>query len=257
MNNIFNINRFGRLFIKHTIEHYKSYLMSVLVLFGVMLLGGSFIVYMLNAPMDIGMQTALFTSLLFLAGTIFTSTVFADLGDRKKAIVWLTLPAFHFEKYLVVWLYSLLILIVIYTSCFYIVLFFLTTIKHFPNRHTEIFDLFYRGGGLQVFILYAFLQSIAFYGAIYFEKLHFIKTAFIFFIGLALLIIINHLIQYGMLGKGIMMDVPFGGVHFMENNQEREINITVDQQVHILTLIGVLAGIFWVAAYYRLKEKQV
>jgi len=257
MSNIFDINRFGRLFIKHTIEHYKSYLMSVLVLFGVMLLGGSFIVYMLNAPMDIGMQTALFTGILLLAGTIFTSTVFADLGDRKKAIVWLTLPASHFEKYLVVWLYSFLILIVIYTSCFYTVLLFLTTIKHFPNRHAEILDLFYRGGGLQVFLVYAFLHSIAFYGAICFEKLHFIKTAFIFFIGIALLIIINHLIQYGMLGRGAMMDIPFGAAHFMENNKEREINLTVDRQGYLLTLIGMLAGIFWVATYYRLKEKQV
>ena len=257
MSNIFNINRFGRLFIKHTSEHYKSYLMSVLVLLGVMLLGGSFIVYMLNAPMTIGMQTALFTGVLLLAGTIFTSTVFADLGESKKAIVWLTLPASHFEKYLVVWLYSFLFLIVIYTCCFYIVLFFLTSIKHFPNEHTEILDLFDRGGGLQVFLLYAFLHSIAFYGAICFEKLHFIKTAFIFFIGIALLIIINHLIQYGILGREIMMNVPFGGARFMENNQEREINITIGQQWHMLTLIGVLACVFWVAAYFRLKEKQV
>jgi hypothetical protein len=257
MNNIFDINRFGRVFIKHTIEHYQSYLMSVLVLLGVMLLGGSFIVYMLDAPMEIGMQTALFTSILFLAGTIFTSTVFADLGDRKKAIVWLTLPASHFEKFLVLWLYSFFFLIVIYTSCFYFVLLFLTSIKHFPNSHPEIFDSFYRGGGLQVFLLYAFLHSIAFYGAICFEKLHFIKTAFIFFIGIALLIIVNHLIQYGMFGKGTMMDVPFGGARFIENNQEREINIMVGRQQHMLTLIGVLAGIFWVAAYYRLKEKQV
>ena len=43
MNNTFNIGRFGRLLAKHTIEHYKSYLMSVLVLLGVMLLGGVFL----------------------------------------------------------------------------------------------------------------------------------------------------------------------------------------------------------------------
>jgi hypothetical protein len=231
--------------------------MSLLVLLGVMLLGGSFIVYMLDAPMEIGMQTALFTIILLLAGTIFTSTVFADLGDNKKAISWLTLPASHFEKYLVVWLYSFLVLVVIYTSCFYIVLLFLISIKQFPNQHTEVFDIFYRGGGAQVFLLYGFLHSIAFWGAIRFERQHFIKTAFIFFIGIALLIIINHLMQYVMLGKGIMMDVPFGGVVFMENNRMKEINITVDQQGHILSLIVVLSFIFWIAAYYRLKEKQV
>jgi hypothetical protein len=257
MNDTFNLNRFGRLFIKHTVEHYKSYLMSVLVLLGVMLLGGSFIVYMLNAPMDIGMQTALFTGILLLAGTIFTSTIFADLGDKKKAIVWLTLPASHFEKYMVAWLYSFLILIVIYTSCFYIVLLFLTSIKHFPGRQIEIFDLFYRGGGFQVFILYALLHSIAFCGAIYFEKLHFIKAGFVFFIGLAFLIAVNNVIQHAMLGAKVMLNAPFGGIAFMENNTVHEINITVAQQSHILTLVSVLACIFWAAAYYRLKEKQV
>jgi hypothetical protein len=136
-------------------------------------------------------------------------------------------------------------------------LLFLTSIKHFPGRETEILNLFYRGGGFQVFLLYAFLHSIAFCGAIYFEKLHFIKTAFIFFIGIALLIVVNNIIQRTMLGARIMLNVPFGGAAFMENNNVREINITVAQQGHLLTLISVLACIFWAAAYFRLKEKQV
>src|ERR1700735_3627414 len=107
MNNIFNVNRFCRVFIKHTVEHFKSYLMSLTVLIGVMLLGGSFITYMIfDSFMPIAMQSVLFVSILLLAGTIFTSTIFADMGDNKKAIASLTLPASHFEKYLVAWLYS-------------------------------------------------------------------------------------------------------------------------------------------------------
>ena len=257
MNNIFNIKRFSQLFIKHTVEHYKSYFMSLLVLLGVMLLGGCFLVYMINAPMELGVQTALFTSILLLAGTIFTSTIFADLGDKNKAMAWLTLPASHFEKYLVAWLFSYLIFIITYTSCFYLVLFFLTSIKHFPGRQTEILDPFHSGGGFQVFILYALLHSIAFCGAVYFKKLHFIKSAFVFFIGVAFLIVVNNIIQHAMLGAKVMMNVPFGGISFMENNTAHEINITIAQQGHILTLFGVLACIFWAAAYYRLKEKQV
>ena len=257
MNKTFNIKRFSRLFIKHTVEHYKSYVMSLLVLLGVMLLGGCFLVYMINAPMDLGLQTALFTIILLLAGTIFTSTIFADLGDKNKAMAWLTLPASHFEKYLVAWLFSYLIFIATYTTCFYTVVVFLTSIKHFPGRHTEIFDLFYQGMGFQVFLLYALLHSIAFCGAIYFKRLHFIKAAFVFFIGLAFLIVVNNIIQHAMLGSKVLMNVPFGGITFMENNTAHEINITIAQQSHILTLVSVLACIFWAAAYYRLKEKQV
>src|SRR5665213_2760957 len=110
MNNTFNLTRFGRLFVKHTVEHYKSYLMSLAVLMGVMLLGDGFITYLIPGDfMDAGMQSALFMSVLLLAGTIFASTIFADLGDNKKAMASLTLPASHFEKYLVAWLYSVII----------------------------------------------------------------------------------------------------------------------------------------------------
>ena len=253
----FNLSRFNRLFIKHTVEHYKSYLMSLLVLIGVMLLGGVFIIYMINEPMNVSSQNAFFTIILLLAGTIFASTVFAQLGDKKKAMVWLTLPASHFEKYLVVWLYSFLLLIIVYTGSFYLVLLFLNTVKHFPGHQNEVLNIFSKGGGLQVFLLFGLLHSIAFYGAVYFEKLHFIKTAFIFFIGLGILIAINNFVQRALMGNFIMMNVPFGGAMFMENHQTKAINITEAQQGHILILVAVLTILFWAAAYYRLKEKQV
>ena len=212
---------------------------------------------MINAPLDIGLQTTLFTAILLLAGTIFTSTVFANLGDKKKALAWLTLPASQFEKYLVAWLYSYLILIIVYTSCFYVVLLFLTSIKHFPGQHTEIFDLFNNNFGYKVFLLYAFLHAIAFFGAIFFEKLHFIKTAFVFFIGIAVLIVINNLIQHAMLGAIVTINVPFGGLSFMDHNHIKEINLVNADERYILSIASTLTIILWTAAYYRLKEKQV
>ena len=60
MNNIFNTKRFGRLFIKQLAEHYKTYLMALSVLVGVMLVGGSFFVYIIPAPLDISTQVILF-----------------------------------------------------------------------------------------------------------------------------------------------------------------------------------------------------
>ncbi len=42
MNKTFNISRFSRLFYKHTVEHYKSYLMALTALFGVMVLEWGF-----------------------------------------------------------------------------------------------------------------------------------------------------------------------------------------------------------------------
>ena len=80
--------------------------MSVTVLTCILLLGGSFMVFMLDVRMEQSLQLLLLGWVILFIGTIFTSTIFADLGDDKKAPGTLTLPATHFEKYLVAWLYS-------------------------------------------------------------------------------------------------------------------------------------------------------
>jgi hypothetical protein len=256
MNNTFNLNRFGRLFVKHTVEHYKSYLMSLTVLMVVMILGGSFLVYMIEIPIDRGFQSAIFVMILLLAGSIFTSTIFADFGDKKKAVASLTLPASHFEKYLVAWIYSFLIFLVVYTIGFYLVALFAVNVKHFPGHIIEVINVFEQPV-CEMYLLYAFLHAIVFFGAIFFEKLHFIKTAFIFFISLAILILINKLFLSALLGREVVPTALFGNLRFTEKGNTVDINITQAQEPYLLTLITVLAIIFWVAAYYRLKEKQV
>ncbi|MDB5024176.1 MAG: hypothetical protein JWP78_1931 [Mucilaginibacter sp.] len=256
MNNTFHLTRFGRLFIKHTVEHYKSYLMSLTVLIGVMVLGGSFMVYMINVPIDKGFQTAIFMMILCLGGTIFTSTVFTDIGDKKKAVSSLTLPASHFEKFLVGWIYSFLIFIVVYTATFYLIVLFAVNLKHFSGQPAEIINVF-DNPICWAYLLYAFLHAIAFHGAIFFEKLHFLKTSFAFFIYLAILTLINKVLLDALLGRDVNTGLPFGNIRFVENNKVWDLNITDAWDSFILIFLAVLALIFWVAAYYRLKEKQV
>src|SRR5580704_16189810 len=130
MNEVFSFRRFSRLFVKHTAEHYRIYLMSIGLLAGVLLLAGSFLFFVIPDPPDPGFQEASYIMLLFLAGGIFTSTVFSDFGEKNKAIPALTLPATTFEKYLVGWLYSYPIFLVIYTGVFYLTLLGLSSIKH-------------------------------------------------------------------------------------------------------------------------------
>lgn len=257
MNKTFNAKRFGRLFIKHSTEHYKSYSMSLFAMIGVMLLGGSFMVYMMQMRLDIVDQSALFAMILLLAGTIFTSTVFTDLGDKKKAIPWLLLPASHLEKFLVVWIYSFVVFMIIYTLSFYLVALFVLNLRPLEGGQPEMFNI-YTNHALQIYLVYAFLHGIAIFGAIYFEKLHFIKTAFVFFISLGILILINKMLLGIMLGRNIEAASPFGNLRFTENGQRNEITLPYNQHgLNIDYLVTGLAVIFWVAAYFRLKEKQV
>ena len=256
MKKTFSIKRFSRLFKKHTKEHYKNYLMSLTVLVGVMILGGGFLVYMAEVQLDKNLQTFFFFSIMLLTGTIFTSSVFADLGEKKKATVWLTLPASHFEKYLIAWLYSFLFFIIVYLLVFYLALFFALRVQHthgHPQSMLNVFDWQI----LQMYLVYAFLHAIVFFGAVYFEKLHFIKTGFAFFIILGFLIIMNKGLLGALLGRAVDASPPLGNVRFTDSNQMVDIKIGNQHSPYILYWLAVLTLIFWVAAYFRLKEKQV
>jgi hypothetical protein len=253
----FSFDRFGRLFIKHTADHYKTYLMSWAVLIGVLVLGGILFIYALPDAMNVSFQIALYVMVMLAAGSIFTSNLFADYGDKKKAISTLTLPASHFEKYLVAWVYSAPLFLIVYTASFYGVLIFLLRLKP-GGEHERIFSVISDNpAGFKIYIVYGLLQAVAFYGAIYFDKLHFIKTAFAFFITIAVLMIGNKYLLGWMTGHKVRPNVPFGEMRFTE--QMHNIVIRTSPQYDWITQYLVIAFILllWVAAYFRLKEKQV
>ena len=111
---------------------------------------------------------------------------------------------------------------------------------------------------LLMYLVYAFLHAIAFFGAVYFEKLHFIKTAFIFFIIMGVLIVMNKGILSALLGRTVDASPPFGNLHFANSGQTVDIQLGKQHNnPYLIYLIIVLTFIFWTASYFRLKEKQV
>ena len=256
MNEFFSFSRFTRLFIKHSVEHFRTYLMAIGVLAGVMILGGSFIVYMIQGPMDAGFQTAMFAVLMPIAGSLFTATIFADMGDSRKAIPALTLPASVFEKYIVAWLYSFLLFILVYTGVFYLVLLGLIRLKHWAGHNVEVFTVF-QDKFIILLVIFSLLHAISMYGAILFEKLHFIKTAFCFLISFGALTICNTFFLHAVIGRDVFPAVPFGFLNFMENGDYYSVSIGDQQSLWILAMLCIVIVLFWTGAYFRLKEKQV
>ena len=256
MNEVFSFRRFGKLFVKHTADHYRSYLMSIAVVAGVLVLGGSFIGYMVMGLLSPAAQVVLFFSLLTLAGTIFASTIFSDLGEKKRSIPALLLPASTLEKFLVAWMYSYVVFIVIFTIMFYFALAAVLYSQTMRGFDQQMMDFFSRQMFLQ-FVFFSFLQSIAMFGAIFFGKLHFIKTAFCFFISIGLLILFSTVWGKIITGKDVAPRIPFGNIAFRENNQWSVVSITEDKMIWIMWVGIAVTILFWVATYFRLKEKRV
>jgi hypothetical protein len=258
VNNLFSLKRFLCLFVKQTTEHYRTYLMAMAVLAGVMLLGGSFLFFVISEPPDTGLQTACFIILMLTSGTIFTSTVFNDYGDKGKAIASVTLPATAFEKFMVGWLYSYPIFMIVYTGVFYLVLLGLGSIRHWPaGQHFDLLSL-HQDMTPIILVVYSILHAIAILGAILFKKLHFIKTGFAFFVGFAIVMICNTLFLKAITGVDIIkLAMPYGYLNFDVGTKYYSIAAKEPTSLSVIIIMYIIALLIWVAAYFMLKEKQV
>lgn len=256
MNNQFSWKRFVKLFKKHTAEHYKYYFMSVLVTSGILILFLSFIQFQNQKPLGPEQQAAFFMTFFLLSGTIFTSGVFTNLSPGKRAITVLTLPASHFEKFLVVWIYSFLLFQVVYVTGFYLILYLVLKIGNFENQQIELFSLFDQNiKPYMIFLAYAFLHACTLLGAVAFKNWHFIKTAAILFAFGLLVYVINAQILKHLLDRDVG-SMPFLGMNYIDNNRYHYITITADIIPFIYTLPIILTILLWTSSYFRLKEKQ-
>lgn len=245
------------LFRKHTIENSKSYLMSLIVLIGIMALVMGFAAYGAG-KLQTDLQELFFTLFLAVAGTVFTSTVFSNLGDPKRAIAFLTLPASTLEKYLVAWIFSFLLYVLAFVPTFYLVAAVVINIGSRGNEEAELLKLFGPTSNLDnVVLIYAFLHAASLVGAVLFRKIHFIKTTFVLFIGFFVLLILNKLLLQGMLGHEVSSAIPLGRASIAENGELYTLGLKENELS--FTWVGTIGFILiiWAASYFKLKEKQV
>lgn len=257
MQNTFNFNRFSLLFKKHTAGNYKTYLMSTAVLAGMLLIFIGFSAYGTRRELSHNAQFVIFMNVYFLAGTIFTSTIFAELGDQKRAISALMLPVSHMEKYFVAWLYSLLIFPIIYIVCFYGIAGLVIEIKN-SNSETKssLLNVFNKEEKMWVvFPAYIFFHSICFLGAIFFKKLHFIKTVSVLFAAMIILYLINQPLLKIILGHDVAQSMPFTYTR-IENVYARIESTALGSTITGVMMITTVL-LLWVSAYFKLKEKEV
>jgi len=259
MNNTFTFNRFALLFKKQFVENISTYLMSTAVLIGFLAVVLGFSAYVNDANLAEGTQFKIFIVLLMFSGVIFTSTIFTELGDKKKAIPMLTLPVSHLEKYLVGWIYSFLIFLLVFIACFYLVdsltiyICNLNAVK--TNEVLSLFD--HELQPYKVISPYAILHALAFTGAIFFEKLHLIKTAFFTLIVVFSIFLLNQPIMRVIFQPEVRNAVPFDHVGVIDGKEVWWIQPTADSQYILSILVVLLILIFWASAYFKLKEKQV
>ena len=272
MNNTFNINRFGLLLKRQWLDFGKIYLISLVVLLGIVV---GFYSYSIPSPLkdnnfdydgnlDMRFRYPLFLILGFVFISIVASSYFNILGQKSRAILELMTPASLFEKFLAGVVYTAIISLFSYLLIFYLT--DLAFVKYL-NSHLDTFKgLLPKNGAVrevetityQVFndegyrkycgSFFAFpflITSLFLLGSVYFNRFHYIKTALsvMVFIGLASYLVIKLSIW--------LMEGKVANHHHFRKEDKDWVLLTILLVTSITTLI------VWTITYIRLKEKEV
>lgn len=258
MHNLFSFQRFGRLFRKHTAEHLREYLTGTVVLFGGLLAVMGAFSYLQSGSMPLSFQMGIFIMGMLITGGFFTSTIFKQFGAKNQAIAALCLPASSFEKYLVGWLYSFVLFLLVYVGVFYLADEIVLLLSNTTENYHETIDLFSAEEKPYVgFLLYAMLHSVMLIGAIFFEKEHYRNTGFVALSFIGIVSLLNFRVLKALFGQELVMSFPFSDLRFSTAHSFYTVGLPDEQAQWVGLVFAMLTGLCWAAAYARLREKQV
>jgi hypothetical protein len=269
MTNTFSFSRLLQLIRKQWVENSRFYFFCMLALLAVGAI--VFCLYLTVAKPNYSEDVfyIFFLFGLFISGGIFGSLSFSMLTEKGKGSYWLSFPASHLEKLLVVIFYNTILFVVVYCALFFILKSGADAIIHnlmLKEPHRYKYDLLKVNDGFwQPFSLfiYAFFAVQAFYilGSVYFSRYAFIITTIV-----GAIIIFTFLYYLFELDK-----VFFSGGYQWRGTEVVQFadGRANDSRTKIFELPEVFRNgliyfmrfswmpVFWLVTWYRLKEKQL
>lgn len=271
MSNLFNTTRFFALIRRQWIGFGRIYLMSIGVIAGLICCFYMFNIWQnydaiaidsVDVYSILNFRAPLFCILGLFFVTVISSTYFADLGRKTRAIFELMIPASQLEKFLTGIFYTVIVSISSYLLVYYVIdMAFVSYLRGFgPEVRTEVnkggmevavafwryfFDIDYPEVIYYLCFLPLLLNAVFLMGGIIFKNYQYIKTAISLFL-------------YGVVWMYLF-------VYFvrtqMNNTVQRMENNYWSNSDHIFGAVAVtgivLALLFWGIAYLRLKEKEI
>jgi hypothetical protein len=262
MREIFNFRRFGLYFIKTVLERPTQILGTFALSFSVVIL----IFFLLKSMghFDVA-QLLSFTTGLVGGGCLLASLVFGYFSDMAIGASYLTLPVSTLEK----WLCATL-LVGLYLGCF--LLFFRGLDSFFVHlyhgslnkqdaRYKQQFDSVYIfryfDESLEVFVFFLNAATAMLVGALYFNKVSFIKVALVICSLYFFTFFLNYLIG-SFLFKDLIRSFPFHNVS-IQNSNEMGVLVMPSRwnRLNDAIVIYILPAILLIVSYIRLKEKEI
>lgn len=267
MTTTFSFSRLLQLVRKQWIENSRLYIYSILALLGMLGLIMVFWVITDGKHFSEDSLYIIFLFGLFIAGAVFASMSFSMLGSKEKGTYWLSFPASHLEKLLCMIFYNVVVFTIVYCLCFFLlksaaVAYVSSLVAEKPTEYTfrrSVWDSNRSFLGIVPYFLYGFLAVQSFYllGSVYFARYSFVITTIV---GSVLIFLFSYysveLIQSSLHGYS------WNGDHLRKYDGDYSTYQRYNLSPVMTDLLGffvkyIWAPVFWVVAWFRLKEKQM
>ena len=265
MHPLFSFARLGKLIAKQYYEHARMYVVAVLALTGLLVVTFTlWIIFNGSSYHETEISVFYFTG-LFIGGTILASLSFNQLGQKDRAIYWLSFPATHLEKLICTIFFTTLVFTVVYTFDFYIirslaVLF----LQEWSKTDTRIVftrsNLSSAESKLYIrylFCIYLAVQALYLMGSVYFSRNSFLITTVV---GVIFTVVCSmYVIQFkevfstgGWKLFSLTVFDPAGSGRY----KEYALPGIVEKPVTVAFQYA-WAPIFWLVTWFRLKETEI
>ncbi len=264
----FSFQRLYLLFRKQWLENSRFYGLASLALLGVMAI--VFVVFwiMMGGPhYHEGQTMVIYFVGLYLLGSLYASTAFQALDEKEKGQYLLSLPATHAEKLVTVIVFTTVFFFLVYTACFLLVKWLAVAYVHYRMQHESFVHfqaLAWDKNDRQIFsyLLIGFfsLQSLFLLGSVYFRKYAYVKTilAAICFSGIYIFLVVKSIQFFVPAGyhfegyRVVQSQVPEGEGYYRAYGFGKDFLYSL---VFIAKWLWI--PVFWTAAWFRLKEKEI
>lgn len=200
----------------------------------------------------------IFLVLLFVGGGLFISSILKDLGNKQKGIWLLILPAPVASKLAVAIFYGILVYLLVYFGVFYAIRELMLAFFGKEAANWGEFDLFKNNFYYFIFNFINF-QSLVLLGSVYFNKIQFIKTVLVIIAGFFIAFNANaYLLQLITDENAIVSNTPLGGFIFSYKNENIAVNPHPNTEIVTAAILWVAVPVvLWLAAWFRIREKQL
>lgn len=260
MNQIFDINRTIALLKLNLSLNKKAILLAIAGFFGFVFITSFFVAT--NVPSGLGTMHTIFYFIFLYGGVVFIAgRSFGHLNSTEKSIAHLSLPASTFEKYFIPWLLSGIVwaIVAIVMYLFYAMLIngLWSGVMDFTYEAFNPFAL--RMGpesANQAYLPFFLVHSVFFLGAAAFQKHPIPKTLLAGFIIQSLFTFLNLLFVMSLFGG-------FGDFNMTMNSPESwepDFNyFFIDFLPRFVktAFVYVIPVIFYIAAFFKIKEREV